>query len=86
MSVSEQDFTAIEQWLKAGECTTYSFKQRFPGLMFSRLEPCDVRDETPARVYAPYRIFLVDGREHCWRLTTDPANATGIVLVRDEKR
>jgi len=27
-------------------------------------------------------LFLVDASDHCWRITSDPAQATGIVLAR----
>jgi len=31
-------------------------------------------------------LFLVDASDHCWRITSDPASATGIVLARDRIR
>lgn len=86
MSLSENDLTAIEQWLVAGAGSTGDFRRCFPGLSFTRLDPADVRDETPARVCPPFAVYLVDGRAHCWRLTNDPAEATGIVLVRETRQ
>lgn len=86
MSLSNSDLAALEQWLQEGECSSTDFRHRFPGLSFTRLEPLDVRDETPARVCAPYRLYLLDGRDHCVRITSDPAEATGVVLVKDTGR
>lgn len=86
MSLGDSDLAAIEKWLMAGECSTEDFRRSFPGLSFTRLDPSDVRDETPARICPPYKVYLVDGREHCWRLTSNPSEATGIVLVQDGKR
>lgn len=86
MSLGEGDLTAIEQWLSAGDGSSTEFRRRFPGLSFTRLDPSDVRDETPARVCPPYKVYLLDGREHCVRLTRNPSEATGIVLVREALR
>lgn len=83
MSLSDNDLTAIEAWLQGGDCSTADFRRRFPGLSLTRLDPLDVRDETPARVCPPYRLFLLDGRDHCVRMTANPAEATGVVLVKD---
>jgi len=83
MSLSDRDLAALEDWLQTGECTAVEFRRRFPGLSFTWLDPLDVRDTTPVRVCVPYRLYLVDGREHCWRMTANPAAATGIALVKD---
>jgi hypothetical protein len=40
-----------------------------------------VSAETPFREYARFDLHLVDGGSHCWRLTSDPAEATGLVVV-----
>ena len=35
----------------------------------------------PARSAPTFRLYLVDGRDHCLRLTADPGSATGILVA-----
>ncbi len=42
--------------------------------------------EEPFRQLAARNLYLVDGRNHCWRITRDPATATGVVLARQGRR
>lgn len=86
MSLAEGDLAAIEQWLASSEVSAAEFRRRFPGVSFTRLDAPDVRGETPARICPPYQLYLLDGREHCVRLTNDLNAATGIVLVKDGQR
>jgi hypothetical protein len=58
------------------------FRKRFPGLSVTRCDASDMDSETPFRVYPGLSLFLVDASDHCWRITPDPAQATGIVLAR----
>lgn len=46
-----------------------------------RCDAEDLREETPFRGYPACDLFLVDGRDHCWKITQDPAAATGLVLA-----
>lgn len=56
-------------------------RRRFPGLSLTRCEPSDMAGE-PAFLHLPrFDLHLVDGSNHCWSLTEDPAMATGIVVV-----
>ncbi len=52
-----------------------------PGLAITRCDSIDMRDETPFRVYERCSLYLIDGRDHCWRITHDPACATGLALA-----
>jgi len=57
------------------------FRSRFPGLSLTRCDAGDMGGETPYREYPSFNLYLVDGRDHCWRLTGDPAAATGVVVA-----
>jgi hypothetical protein len=57
------------------------FRSRFPGRSLTRCEASDIEHELPYRRMAQADLYLVDGREACWRFTGDPAIATGIVLA-----
>ncbi|KAF2992352.1 hypothetical protein OGR47_10895 [Methylocystis sp. MJC1] len=61
--------------------TLASIRQLAPGLMVTRCDALDMRDETPFRTYENCSLYLVDGRDHCWKITLDPGCATGIALA-----
>ncbi|MGO9438896.1 MAG: hypothetical protein ACLP00_31875 [Terracidiphilus sp.] len=58
------------------------FRQRFPNVSLTRCDLSDIDSETPFRVFAGMSMFLVDSSDHCSRITSDPARATGIVVAR----
>lgn len=57
------------------------FRARFPGLSLTRCDAQDMSGEVPFRAYPKFDLYLVDGRDHCWRITDDPGAATGIVVA-----
>jgi hypothetical protein len=59
-----------------------SFRARFPGLSLTRCDISDLSAENPFREYPRFNLYLVDGADHCWRFTADPARATGIVVAQ----
>jgi hypothetical protein len=52
-----------------------------PGVNAIRCDRTDIQDETPFRSYANCDLFLIDGREHCVKITSDPTVATGLVVA-----
>jgi hypothetical protein len=58
-----------------------TFRSRFPGRSLTRCDAADMSEEPPFRRLATADLYLVDGRNHCWQITTDPASATGIVFA-----
>jgi hypothetical protein len=91
MGLGADELAAIEELLAAesafasgGDASARAgFRQRFPWLSVTRCDASDMDAETPFRVYPGLRLFLVDASDHCWRITSDPALATGIVLARN---
>jgi hypothetical protein len=84
MSLSEQSLAAIEEFLAAAEADAAAIselRKRFPGLSLSRRDANDVAYETPFRSFARCNLYLLDGRDHCWKITSDPGSATGFVLA-----
>jgi hypothetical protein len=65
----------------ANSAALTSFRRDFPGLSLTRCDVSDLGVERPFREYARFNLYLVDAREHCWRLTADPARATGVVVA-----
>lgn len=58
-----------------------SLRQLAPGLAVTRCDAFDMREETPFRVYERCSLYLIDGRDHCWKITQDPGCATGLALA-----
>jgi hypothetical protein len=84
MSVSEQNLLAIGEVLAsagADAATIAELRRRFPGVSLSRCDAHDVADETPFRTFARCNLYLLDARDHCVRITSDPTVATGLVLA-----
>lgn len=65
----------------AAENPLADFRREFPGLSLTRCDLSDMAGEEPFRKYAKFNLYLVDGRDHCWRITADPDAATGIVVA-----
>jgi len=57
------------------------FRHDFPGLSVTRCDVSDLGVEPPFRQYPRFNLYLVDASDHCWRLTADPARATGVVVA-----
>jgi len=84
MTLDAQAVQAIDGFLAgavADGATVSALRQFVPHLMVTRVDALDMRDETPFRRYAQCDLFLVDGRDHCWKITGDPEAATGIALA-----
>lgn len=74
-------FDAALATADANSQTLAALRQLAPGMMVTRCDAIDMRDETPFRIYEKCSLYLVDGRGHCWKITQDPACATGVALA-----
>ncbi|MBB5048025.1 hypothetical protein HNR60_002784 [Rhodopseudomonas rhenobacensis] len=84
MALSADDLSEIGALLGAPEADPQivaELRRRFPKLSLTRCDASDMADETAFREYPLFDLYLVDGMEHCWKLTSDPARATGLVVV-----
>ena len=82
--ISQEDLSRIDELLvapPAGGNPLAEFRSRFPGLSLTRCDASDMSSEAAFREYPKFNLYLVDGRDHCWRVTHDPAAATGIVVA-----
>ena len=52
-----------------------------PGVTATRCDASDMTDETPYRSHDRANLYLLDGRDHCVRVTDDPAVATGVIVA-----
>lgn len=84
MGLNENDFVRIDGLLAAsgpGMSVIGELRRNFPGLSFTRCDPSDLGGEPPFRSSGRFDLYLVDGSDHCWQLTGEPARATGLVVV-----
>jgi len=76
-----QDIDALLDAVDVDAAVLGQLRRRFPALSLTRCDASDLGVETPFREYRRFALHLVDGNDHCWRLTDDPARATGLVVV-----
>ncbi len=88
MALSDADLARIDTLLITADASAAlaDFRRRFPGLTLTRCEVPDMGTEVPFREYPRFNLYLVDATDHCWRLTADPARATGIVVAQRRAR
>lgn len=85
MALTENNLAQLETLLGSaavGENPLADFRQRFPGLSITRCDASDMGSDEPFRTYPGFNLNLVDGTNHCWRITADPTIATGIVVAQ----
>ena len=85
MALTENDLAQLEALLGSAEVDVNplaDFRQRFPGLSLTRCDASDMGSDEPFRTYPGFNLYLVDGSNHCWHITGDPAAATGIVVAQ----
>ena len=58
------------------------FRRDFPALSVTRCDLSDLGVEEPFREYPRFNLYLLDASDHCYRLTADPARATGLVIAQ----
>ena len=61
-----------------------ALKQKYQGLTITGCSEDDLTEE-PFREEPAYLLYLVDSKDHCWKMTREPANATGIVIAEREE-
>jgi hypothetical protein len=84
MTLSANELAEIEASLAAPDAdigVLADLRRRFPRVSLTRCDASDVGVESPFREFRKFSLYLVDGADHCWRLTGDAARATGIVVV-----
>lgn len=62
--------------------TVTALRDEFPGRSITRCDASDMGGDAPFREFDAIDLYLVDGRDHCWKLTDDPSIATGMVLAK----
>ena len=61
--------------------TLTGLRRIYPGLYFTSCLDDDIIGVEPVLQRTGLNVYLVDGRQHCLRLTQDFEGATGVVLA-----
>jgi hypothetical protein len=56
-------------------------RAEFAPLHFTYCYDDDISDRTPVIATEKFNLYLIDGREHCLKMTNDYEAATGIVVA-----
>jgi hypothetical protein len=79
--VQLQDIATLLQGCGPADSPLDALRGRFPGLRTSRCDAADIGMETPFHSFPHFDLHLIDGRDHCWRLTENPDQATGVLIA-----
>jgi len=86
-NLSSEYLTQIEALLGAPDADAsvlQDFRQRFPGISFTRCDASDVDGERPYKEFEHFTLYLVSAVDHCVTLTRDPSIATGVVVAQNK--
>jgi hypothetical protein len=67
--MSADELVRIEAMLATPEAVLpamHDFRRAFPDLSLTRCDESDLAGEQPFREYPQFKLYLVDGNNHCW--------------------
>lgn len=77
-----QQVVAVVRRAGLNEQTLAALRETFSDIHFTSCLDDDVGNIEPAHREAGFNVYLVDGREHCLKLTADIQSATGLLLAQ----
>ncbi|MEZ5671431.1 MAG: DUF6129 family protein [Thiotrichaceae bacterium] len=78
--IVEQIAKFVEQH-SVNEATLVELRQTYPSIHFTYCSEDDIHGARPVVEKSKFNIYLVDTRGHCFTLTKDFDNATGVVIA-----
>jgi hypothetical protein len=84
MPITPEQIETIDALLRdapADYDTVVALRKAVIGATATRCDASDMAEETPFRSYSLCNLYLLDGRDHCVRVTVDPSVATGFILA-----
>jgi hypothetical protein len=76
-----QSIDALLEGAQADYDTVVAMRKLIAGATATRCDASDMVEETPFRSYSRCNLYLLDGRDHCVRVTSDPSAATGFIIA-----
>jgi hypothetical protein len=74
------DALALSESAASVRAAAALLRERFAPLQVVVVDAFDMRDESPAARGATRALYLGASDGHCWRITSDPAQAVGLFL------
>ncbi len=78
---TEKFAALIEQQLPLDEAVVSGLRQAYPDYHFTYCMDDDIVTGKPVIERDAFKLYLIDGREHCLCLTNDHDVATGVVVA-----
>lgn len=66
------------------DTTVSVLRRHFDGIHFTYCMDDEVCGPEPVRTANGFKVYLVDGRDHCLKFTNEPDNASGLVLAETD--
>lgn len=66
------------------DTTVSVLRRHFDGIHFTYCMDDEVCGPEPVRTATGFKVYLVDGRDHCLKFTNEPNNASGLVLAETD--
>lgn len=82
--INPDQLTSIAEQIKGqvlNEGVVSNLRGEYPGIHFTYCMEDDLPNHEPLMECAGFNLYLVDGREHCLRLTRNYEHASGIVIA-----
>ncbi|MDD2758660.1 MAG: DUF6129 family protein [Methylomonas sp.] len=82
--ISSEQLQRVAAAIRSGtlsESLVATLRSENPGIHFTYCMDDDLPNHEPVLEDAGFNLYLVDGREHCLRLTSNYEHATGIVIA-----
>jgi hypothetical protein len=81
MGVTTEELAQIETLMSAsGPLDFLELRRMFPHLTWTKCDASDVIEE-PFRSYKAYDVHLLNAKDHCVHVTTEPGEATGFAIA-----
>ncbi|MBL4832602.1 MAG: hypothetical protein JKY26_01400 [Pseudomonas sp.] len=82
--ISEADIQSMSEFIRQQGLTEQALaelRQRYQGIHMTWAMDDDISGATPFSEGSDFNVYLVDSSEHCSKLTSNPAQASGLVFA-----
>ncbi len=82
--ITQEQLSLIAKTIQANtldESMMTTLRSQNPGVHFTYCMEDDIPNLQPVLESSGFNLYLIDGREHCLKLTSDYQDATGVVVA-----
>lgn len=88
MAFTSEELAQLESLVNSSGATPAfgaEYRSRFPGRSLTRCDVSDMGTEQPYKQLTEFDLYFLDAHDHCAQISTDPKQATGIVLAKHKR-